>query len=58
MGFFRFFGDVLLYMIENDIWLIGLFDFIVSLVIIRLSVSKVGLKEYEDWVREFGECGG
>jgi len=33
-------------------------DFQRSLVNIRPSVSKSGLKEYEDWAREFGERGG
>lgn len=33
-------------------------DFQASLANIRPSVSKQGLKEYEDWAKEFGERGG
>jgi SpoVK/Ycf46/Vps4 family AAA+-type ATPase len=33
-------------------------DFIASLSTIRPSVSKQGLKQFEDWAREFGERGG
>jgi SpoVK/Ycf46/Vps4 family AAA+-type ATPase len=33
-------------------------DFEASLVNIRPSVSKQGLKEFEDWAKEFGERGG
>jgi len=33
-------------------------DFKASLGTIRPSVGKAGLKEYEDWAREFGERGG
>ena len=33
-------------------------DFENSLVNIRPSVSKQGLKEFEDWAKEFGERGG
>ncbi|KAK4664443.1 uncharacterized protein QC763_505570 [Podospora pseudopauciseta] len=58
MGPLRSLGDALLHMTENDIRPIGLSDFIASLATIRPSVSKAGLKEYEDWAREFGERGG
>jgi fidgetin-like protein 1 len=33
-------------------------DFKASLTTIRPSVSKQGLKEFEDWAKEFGERGG
>jgi SpoVK/Ycf46/Vps4 family AAA+-type ATPase len=33
-------------------------DFEASLRTIRPSVSKEGLKKFEDWAREFGERGG
>jgi SpoVK/Ycf46/Vps4 family AAA+-type ATPase len=33
-------------------------DFRNSLRTIRPSVSKQGLKQFEDWAREFGERGG
>jgi SpoVK/Ycf46/Vps4 family AAA+-type ATPase len=36
----------------------GIEDFRASLTNIRPSVSKQGLKEFEDWAREFGERGG
>ncbi|KAK4179727.1 putative ATPase of the AAA+ class [Triangularia setosa] len=58
MGPLRSLGEALLHMTENDIRPIGLSDFIASLATIRPSVSKSGLKEYEDWAREFGERGG
>lgn len=58
MGLLRFFGEVLLYMIMDEIRFIVFVDFEVSLRIIWLSVSKIGFKEYEDWVIEFGERGG
>lgn len=37
---------------------IELGDFKASLRTIRPSVSKEGLKEYEDWATKFGERGG
>ncbi|KAK4194607.1 putative ATPase of the AAA+ class [Triangularia verruculosa] len=58
MGPLRSLGEALLHMTENDIRPIGLSDFIASLATIRPSVSKSGLKQYEDWAREFGERGG
>lgn len=37
---------------------IELVDFKASLRMIRPSVSREGLKEYEDWAKQFGERGG
>ena len=45
-------------MTMDEIRPIGLPDFKASLNTIRPSVSKSGLKEYEDWAKEFGERGG
>jgi SpoVK/Ycf46/Vps4 family AAA+-type ATPase len=45
-------------MSPEDIRPIGIEDFRASLINIRPSVSKQGLKEFEDWAREFGERGG
>lgn len=58
MGPLRSLGDALLHMTMEDIRPIALLDFQTSLGAIRPSVSKQGLKEYEDWAREFGERGG
>lgn len=58
MGPLRSVGDALLHMTMDDIRPIELADFRASLTTIRPSVSKAGLKEYEDWAREFGERGG
>jgi len=58
MGPLRSLGERLLDMTPDEIRPIEFEDFRVSLVNIRPSVSKVGLKEYEDWAREFGERGG
>lgn len=58
MGPLRSLGEALLQMTMDDIRPIELADFVASLVTIRPSVSKTGLKEYEDWAREFGERGG
>ncbi len=33
-------------------------DFVASLETIRPSVSKDGLKDYENWARQYGERGG
>ncbi|GAM83288.1 hypothetical protein ANO11243_012740 [Dothideomycetidae sp. 11243] len=51
-------GEKLLDMAPDDIRPIGFEDFEASLVNIRPSVSKAGLKEFEDWATEFGERGG
>ena len=58
MGPLRAVGDALLHMTMDDIRPITLLDFKTSLGAIRPSVSKAGLKEYEDWASEFGERGG
>ncbi|KAI9147888.1 Conserved oligomeric Golgi complex subunit [Paramyrothecium foliicola] len=58
MGPLRSLGDALLHMTMDDIRPISLADFEASLGTIRPSVSKSGLKQYEDWATEFGERGG
>ncbi|KAK4099947.1 AAA-domain-containing protein [Parathielavia hyrcaniae] len=58
MGPLRSLGEALLHMTMDEIRPIGLSDFVASLTTIRPSVSKEGLKQYEDWAREFGERGG
>ncbi|KAF7549206.1 hypothetical protein G7Z17_g6549 [Cylindrodendrum hubeiense] len=58
MGPLRSLGEALLHMTMDQIRSIGLPDFEASLNTIRPSVSKSGLKEYEDWAKEFGERGG
>ncbi|KAF2214203.1 hypothetical protein CERZMDRAFT_57583 [Cercospora zeae-maydis SCOH1-5] len=58
MGPLRSLGERLLHMSPDEIRPIGMQDFETSLVNIRPSVSKQGLKEFEDWAREFGERGG
>lgn len=58
MGPLRSLGEALLRMTMEDIRPIALIDFQTSLGTIRPSVSKSGLKEYEDWAEEFGERGG
>lgn len=58
MGPLRSLGDALLHMTMDDIRPITLSDFQLSLGSIRPSVSSAGLKEYEDWAKEFGERGG
>lgn len=58
MGPLRSLGEKLLDMAPDDIRPIGFEDFEASLVNIRPSVSKAGLKEFEDWATEFGERGG
>lgn len=58
MGPLRSLGDALLHMTMDDIRPIALLDFEVSLGAIRPSVSQAGLREYEDWAKEFGERGG
>ena len=51
-------GEKLLHMTMDEIRPIQFEDFKVSLTTIRPSVSKQGLKEFEDWAKEFGERGG
>jgi SpoVK/Ycf46/Vps4 family AAA+-type ATPase len=58
MGPLRSLGEALLQMTMDDIRPIELSDFVASLTTIRPSVNKAGLKQYEDWAREFGERGG
>ena len=58
MGPLRSLGEKLLDMKPEDIRPISFVDFQASLVNIRPSVSKAGLKQFEDWAKEFGERGG
>ena len=58
MGPLRSLGERLLLMSTDEIRPIGFEDFEASLVNIRPSVGKQGLKEFEDWAKEFGERGG
>ncbi|KAH8836208.1 hypothetical protein RJ55_10074 [Drechmeria coniospora] len=58
MGPLRSLGEALLHMTMDDIRPIMLADFKSSLGTIRPSVGKDGLKEYDEWAREFGERGG
>ncbi|OTA98569.1 hypothetical protein M426DRAFT_325869 [Hypoxylon sp. CI-4A] len=58
MGPLRALGEALLHMTMDQIRPIELADFKASLRTIRPSVSKEGLKEYEDWAGRFGERGG
>jgi len=58
MGPLRTLGEALLYTPMDQIKPITITDFEASLVNIRPSVSKQGLKEFEDWAKEFGERGG
>ncbi|KAI1333467.1 AAA-domain-containing protein [Xylariaceae sp. FL0016] len=58
MGPIRSLGEALLHMTMEDIRPIKLDDFRASLGAIRPSVSREGLREYEDWASKFGERGG
>ena len=58
MGPLRSLGEKLLHMRPEDIRGIDARDFAASLGNIRPSVSQQGLKQFEDWAREFGERGG
>ena len=58
MGPLRSLGEALLHMSMDEIRPIQFEDFEASLINIRPSVSKQGLKEFEDWAKEFGERGG
>ncbi|KAK8168436.1 P-loop containing nucleoside triphosphate hydrolase protein [Phyllosticta citrichinensis] len=58
MGPLRSLGEKLLHMTMEEIRPIQLEDFEASLNSIRPSVSKQGLKQFEDWAKEFGERGG
>ena len=58
MGPLRSLGEALLHMTMDDIRPIELQDFVASMQTIRPSVSKTGIKEHEEWAKEFGERGG
>ncbi|KAI1362376.1 P-loop containing nucleoside triphosphate hydrolase protein [Xylaria arbuscula] len=58
MGPLRSLGEALLHMTMDQIRPIELGDFEASLRTIRPSVDKAGLKEYEEWAKQFGERGG
>ncbi|KAJ1325603.1 fidgetin-like protein 1 [Microdochium nivale] len=58
MGPLRSLGEALLHMTMDEIRPISFDDFRASLRMIRPSVNKEGLKEYEDWAKQFGERGG
>jgi SpoVK/Ycf46/Vps4 family AAA+-type ATPase len=58
MGPLRSLGEKLLSMTMDQIRPIQYQDFVASLQTIRPSVSKQGLKEFEDWATQFGERGG
>jgi fidgetin-like protein 1 len=58
MGPLRSLGEKLLHMTMDEIRPIQLQDFKASLTTIRPSVSKQGLKAYEEWATEYGERGG
>ncbi|KAI9708459.1 MAG: hypothetical protein M1820_003920 [Bogoriella megaspora] len=58
MGPLRSLGEKLLHMSPEDIRPICFDDFEASLVNIRPSVSRQGLKEYEQWAKDYGERGG
>lgn len=58
MGPLRSLGEKLLRMTMDEIRPIQFEDFKASLTTIRPSVSKQGLKQFEDWAKEFGERGG
>ncbi|PTU18154.1 hypothetical protein P175DRAFT_0535065 [Aspergillus ochraceoroseus IBT 24754] len=58
MGPLRNLGEALLHTPMDQIRPIHFQDFEASLLSIRPSVSKDGLRAYEDWARQFGERGG
>ena len=58
MGPLRSLGEKLLHMKPEEIRGITMDDFEASLYNIRPSVGRQGLKEFEEWAREFGERGG
>ena len=58
MGPLRSLGEALLFMKTEEIRPINFGDFENSLMNIRPSVSKGGLKQFEDWAGEFGERAG
>lgn len=58
MGPLRSLGERLLHMSPEEIRPISMGDFEASLGNIRPSVSKEGLREFEEWAEKFGERGG
>ena len=58
MGPLRNLGEALLYTPMDQIPPMRVEDFEASLVNIRPSVSTQGLKQFEEWAKEFGERGG
>ncbi len=58
MGPLRSLGEALLSMTMDEIRPIEFGDFVASLQTIRPSVSTTGLRQYEEWARQFGERGG
>lgn len=58
MGPLRNLGEALLHTPMDQIRAIRFADFEASLLAIRPSVSREGLKAYEEWAKEFGERGG
>ncbi|KAF2267684.1 AAA-domain-containing protein [Lojkania enalia] len=58
MGPLRSLGEKLLHTTMDEIRPIRFEDFQASLQTIRPSVSRKGLREFEDWAKEFGERGG
>lgn len=58
MGPLRNLGEALLHTPMDQIPPIKFSDFEASLLSIRPSVSREGLKEYEQWAKDFGERGG
>ncbi|KAI9823517.1 MAG: hypothetical protein M1826_007729 [Phylliscum demangeonii] len=58
MGPLRSLGEALLQMSTDQIRPMELRDFEASLVTIRPSVGRAGLRHYEEWAAEFGERGG
>lgn len=58
MGPLRNLGEALLHTPMDQIRAIRFSDFEASLFAIRPSVSREGLKAYEEWAKNFGERGG
>jgi SpoVK/Ycf46/Vps4 family AAA+-type ATPase len=58
MGPLRNLGEALLHTPMDQIPPIQYSDFEASLRSIRPSVSREGLKEYEQWATDYGERGG
>ena len=58
MGPLRSLGEALLHMSMDEIRPIQFEDFEASLINIRPSVGSQGLKQFEEWAKEFGERGG